>query len=564
MQILINHLGYLPSGYKIAIIEAPAGFDTATICLHHPESKQVVWQGQLDAQGTVDEWRDWYFYRVNFTEFNQPGSYQLSATLGDETLESTPFVISPNLYRRTLLTPLIEYFQQNRCSGETDEWDKSVGFVQSPHKPRVDVHGGWYDASGDWSKYLSHLSYANYLNPQQIPMVVWSLQECLATMPNLGANAPALQSEMLFGADFLVRMQDPDGYFYMTVFDVWSKDKKQREICAYKTQQGIKTPDWQAGYRQGGGMAIAALARAARLGIAGEYNTDDYLNAAIKGFDHLEAHNRDYLDDGEENIIDDYCALMAAVELYQSQAHPRFADAAHKRATQLHNRLSTDEHLQGWLKADQQGERPFSHSAEEGLPMIAMLNYARVMPNASEIVVQEFVSQQLAFWQQISTRVTNPFLYPRQYCKPVSGHKQDQFFFTHDNESGYWWQGENARLASIAAACLRANRELNLPNDLAKVASTFAHQQLHWLLGLNPFSACMVQGFGFNNPFYRADWPGHTGGVCNGITSSLTNERDIALCETDDPMQNWRWGEQWIPHAAWLLLLLTELEKETT
>jgi len=26
---------------------------------------------------------------------------------------------------------------------------------------RVDVHGGWYDASGDRSKYLSHLSYAN-------------------------------------------------------------------------------------------------------------------------------------------------------------------------------------------------------------------------------------------------------------------------------------------------------------------------------------------------------------------------------------------------------------------
>ena len=35
---------------------------------------------------------------------------------------------------------------------------------------RADLHGGWYDASGDVSKYLSHLSYANYMNPQQTPL----------------------------------------------------------------------------------------------------------------------------------------------------------------------------------------------------------------------------------------------------------------------------------------------------------------------------------------------------------------------------------------------------------
>ena len=40
---------------------------------------------------------------------------------------------------------------------------------------KVDVHGGWYDASGDLSKYFSHLSFANYMNPQQIPMIVWNM-----------------------------------------------------------------------------------------------------------------------------------------------------------------------------------------------------------------------------------------------------------------------------------------------------------------------------------------------------------------------------------------------------
>ena len=55
-------------------------------------------------------------------------------------------------------------------------------------------------------------------------------------------------------------MQDPAGYFYITVFDKWTKDLKQREISAYATQDGIKSSDYQAGFREGGGMAIAALA----------------------------------------------------------------------------------------------------------------------------------------------------------------------------------------------------------------------------------------------------------------------------------------------------------------
>ena len=51
----------------------------------------------------------------------------------------------------------------------------------------------------------------------------------------------------------------------MTVFDKWSKDTAQREICAYETQLGHKFDDYQAGYRQGAGVSIAALASAARL-----------------------------------------------------------------------------------------------------------------------------------------------------------------------------------------------------------------------------------------------------------------------------------------------------------
>src|SRR6185312_6526152 len=144
-----------------------------------------------------------------------------------------------------------------------------------------------------------------------------------------------LVDEALHGADFLTRMQDSAGFFYMTVFDGWSLDVDRREICAYVGADGEKTEAYQAAFRQGGGSAIAALARASQLPRDGEKARADYLACAITGFDHLQAHNTDYLDDGVENIIDDYCALLAATELFAATREERFADAANGRAQNL-------------------------------------------------------------------------------------------------------------------------------------------------------------------------------------------------------------------------------------
>jgi len=48
------------------------------------------------------------------------------------------------------------------------------GAAASAHDT-LDLHGGWYDATGDYGKHLSHLSFSNYFNPQQISLTAWSL-----------------------------------------------------------------------------------------------------------------------------------------------------------------------------------------------------------------------------------------------------------------------------------------------------------------------------------------------------------------------------------------------------
>ncbi len=305
------------------------------------------------------------------------------------------------------------------------------------------------------SKYLSHLSYANYLNPQQTPMVVWALLKCrelLAPRQDIdGVNlCKRLNDEALHGADFLCRMQDESGFFYMTLFDKWSKDPAQRELCAYATQQGLKSTSWQAGFRQGGGMAIAALARAARESVSGDFDASRYAEAARRGYLHLREHNLAYLDDGVENIIDDYCALLAAIELTRTLGTEWLAEAR-VRADRLCARQRPHPELGHYWSANEDGSRPYYHAAEAGLPVLALLEYLAIEPDpARQGTAQRIIEQALAAELALCARPGNPFALARQYVKGVDEAPRLSFFMPHHNESGYWWQGENARLASLA------------------------------------------------------------------------------------------------------------------
>ncbi|MCR6555393.1 hypothetical protein NL539_26370, partial [Aeromonas sp. CPF2-S1] len=92
------------------------------------------------------------------------------------------------------------------------------------------------------------------------------------------------------------------------------------------------------------------------------------------------------------------------------------------------------------------------------------------------------------------------------------------------------------------------------------VAMVKAHEIQGVLALENPFNACMLAGHGINNPAYTAGYPNAQGGICNGITSGFDDENEVAFIpeEYQDRLdQNWRWGEQWIPHAAWFALAIS-------
>jgi len=152
-----------------------------------------------------------------------------------------------------------------RSSGEIDRKDRHARFYDDASGREVDARGGWLDASGDFSKFLSHLTYTRMMSPQQIPLCAWAL---MAARPELERRHPELwraqgnrlRDEALFGADFLVRFQDPEGFFYTGIFDALTKNLDERVINA-PLQDSVRTQRWQAAYRHGGGLAIAVPRR---------------------------------------------------------------------------------------------------------------------------------------------------------------------------------------------------------------------------------------------------------------------------------------------------------------
>lgn len=521
------------------------------------------------------------------------GSFHVEVAAGSPS-SSQKFFIGDKALAQKTLGMVLDYFYDDRADkAPVVDWDKSMPVYKSDKK--LDVHGGWYDASGDVSKYLSHLSYANYLNPQQIPLTVWALAFTAERIPTLLSSTSSkakTSAEAAYGADFLVRMLDEQGFFYMTVFDKWGNPLDKRELCAFSGSDGIKSENYQTAFREGGGMAIAGLARVSKLGAKGDYTSEQYLAAAEKAFAHLSekqgiGKSCAYCDDGKENIIDDYTALLAATELYVATGKRDYRMAARDRAQNLSNRLSRD----GYFWSDDAKTRPFWHASDAGLPLVALVRFAEIESavkmaddnndldiwgcpdclscachNMLLMDVLNAIERHYNWLVSITNKVENPFGYARQTYKTNNAIK-DGFFIPHDNESDYWWQGEDARIASLAAAAVYADRALN--GTVADSVRKYAADQLDWILGKNPYATCMMNGIGKKNPEVyngQSEYDATLkGGIANGITGKNTDGSGIAWDDDGvayvgfsslEPWNNWRWIEQWLPHSTWYLMAL--------
>lgn len=557
----LNYAGYDAALPKSLVVESVHPLQGSSWRIVQEGSSVPLLSGKFSAGTRPDDWTSGTssYYRLDFSEIAAPGSYVLRFEENGTTVEQA-FSVSDRALEEYSLAPVLRYFRMDRNTNA----DVSVPVYGS--SARRDVHGGWNDASGDVSKYLSHLSYANYLNPQQIPLTVWALSFAAERIPEAITKTTGDENyasdEALYGADFLLRMLDGEGFFYMTVFDNWGSGS--RTLCAFSGSDGVKSEAYKTAFREGGGMAIAALARVSALKRDGDFSSSEYLAGAKRGLEHLLGVQTIggsclYCDDGKENIIDDYTALLALSEVFAATGESEYLLKARERALHLSERLSES----GYFFSDAARTRPFWHASDAGLPLISLVRYLEIETdgNASKQIL--FAAKKHLSWILSVTDVPeNSFGYARQTYRTGDSIRTG-FFIPHDNESKYWWQGENARIASLSAAVSYAARALSF-SDSSK-AFVFSADQLDWILGKNPYGVSFMEGVGKNNPPAYAGQAGEgmlVGGIANGITGKNVDGsgivwNNVAEAGFFESWQNWRWIEQWLPHSTWFLMALS-------
>ncbi|RAW00916.1 glycoside hydrolase family 9 protein [Pseudochryseolinea flava] len=584
-RVITNHLGYDKFGPKHAVVQGTADDQVNSFRVIDYTSNKEIFSGVPVKTGNVTKWKDWHFWTVDFDDVTTEGVYVLECSTTKGIIRSFPFQIQKEILERNTLSNVVYYFKGQRSSGLLDKADHHVKLEDT--KTTIDAHGGWFDATGDYGKHLSHLSFSTYFNPQQISLTVWSLLKTYAALDARNDVAfkqykRKILDEAMFGADYLVRVKNPKGSFYRSVScpgpekrpedRLISKDNKGYAIKTDETKDnfnpgGVQNVQSQAtyevSYRAGGGMAIASLAMASAYKVSGEFSNAEYLRVAEEAFAFLEKNNVAYCNDRKENIVDDYCALLAATALYQATGKPSYRISAAVRAKKLSTRLVTSGTHKDYWRADD-GDRPFFHASDAGLPVVALTNYLSIASDDERNALLTVIKRSLTFELNVTKEVNNPFGYARQLVQNKGGVKRTNFFFPHDTEASPWWQGENARLASLATAARMAMPLFKDDIAFQKQLNGYAWNQLNWILGLNPYDASMLHGTGRNNIAYMFfgtyQYTNAPGGICNGITGGYDDEDgidwDLSYLKTgkDD---DWRWAEQWLPHASWYLIAIS-------
>jgi hypothetical protein len=589
VQVLVDQVGYETNAPKQAIVATTAHGHPSAFELVDAATGETVLKGDLKAAGQVVAWSGRVFSVADFSAWQKPGRFILrirsvaSDASGPDANSpggsSCAFVINDDILERETLSNVVFYFKGQRASGSFDAADRHLAVPGNPGE-FVDGHGGWYDATGDYGIHLSHQNPTSYFNPQQVPLVAWSLLKSFLVLESrhngsFNEYRRRMLDEGLFGADYLARVKRPNGSFFESITAPGEEKLAQdRQIGNpnWRTQIKLKSTDsteriatadgphaYEASFRAGGGMSIAALALASTMPEDGDFKRAEYLKTAEEAFAFLTAHNRELLNDGVENILDDYCALMAATELYSASHKEEYRTAAGVRALHLVARLTTTGAWRDYWRADS-ATRPFFHPSDAGLPVIALLEYLPIAPASEQESIRQAVERSLRFELSVTEEVNNPFGYARQLVRMGDGKVRTAFFLPHDTEAAPWWQGEDARLASLAAAARMAIPLFQNEPEFQSQLSAYAWDQLHWILGRNPFDTSLLIGSGHGDAAYMFfksyQYTNPPGTIVNGITAALDNEDGIAFNQgyaVTGKDEDWRWTEGWLPHAAWYL-----------
>lgn len=474
--IFVNHLGYLPSSEKIAVVSSTTGLPFELMqLLPEPEKEKLAFKGMLKLTQANDLLSGAHLWEADFSMIHATGTYQLQVPgLG----KSYPFQIMPKLYSHTS-NQALKSFYFHRSGIElpkkyASDWSRpeshtadAIVYQGNEAADQVkSVTGGWYDGNG-MERYVPSGVFAAGMLLQFYEMKPHLLEDGIIGIPEFRNGVPDLLDEVRWELEWLLKMQREDGGIH---HKLTAKESQSNSTNKNDSPLFVMPPSTSAT-----AAACAVLAKASRV-----YQSFDstfaahcfeaselswnYLiqNPEIKSFENPEGFlTKSYSDqdDSDERI-------WAAVELFVSTGDPKYFTVL---------QLLT----------------------EKRVPLLSSAGYwSQVMPLAAGTVVMHPTSfQESKLLREILTDLES-------IADTIVEKTQTNGFRSSLKPTEMLW-GSNGAILQNALILLTAHHV-----DPSQRYLATALDQLHYIMGRNPLSICYVTANGHVSPqnpfhFYR-------------------------------------------------------------
>jgi hypothetical protein len=534
IQVFVNQVGYELAGPKTAVVAAnflPASGTELRAQLLTAQGKSA-WKQKLPCagrirSGTTDDW-GWYFWRADFSKFQQAGVYRIAAQAEGARAESPSFQIERDVLLKETAQSAVDFFFIQRCGFAVPGWHKACHLddAKLPDGGHIDATGGWHSA-GDYNK----LMYENGDGG-----VVFALLTAQASAPeafrrfdrNADDWCDALD-EAEWGAKFVAKMQIPEtggvrNHVHQGPGRNWTKWSAPED----HTDNVIGTADDPV-IQPGEGSSPLVVGGWARLSVLLHHRgvTNDYLDHAVRLWNHASKQGTQV---GSPHL------LLSALEMHRVTGEAAYLDYARRSAESLLSQQVTNGNHRGAFGA--YGE----------LSAGALASFALAHPDSQ---LTPPIKRALADYVIFCVGTArNPFGLCTRSADEADG------FFPPD-------MGNNFQLLMRAWAAAQAYR---VTRDVR--AQVFAADQLDWLLGKNPVGLCMFEGKGtLNPPRYHHRYnsiPGKERGAVPGtIPNGFVREMGLAdrpgfdMSRAGGRAPSYRTSEPWLVHNMWYLLAMS-------
>ena len=544
VKVHVNQVGYERSWPKSLVVETnffPERAVRSELEIVSPEGRQVmrlplVPSGRIN-DGTPDDWGA-YFWRVDFLDLEQPGTYRAVAHVGDARGESPAFLVGEDVLFRETASLGVEFFFVQRCGFDVPGWHGACHLddARLPDGTHIDAVGGWHSA-GDYNK----LMYENGDGG-----VAFALVEAYDAAPEFFAGAdrdgdglPDVLDEAKWGADFVAKMQIPEtGALRKDVSQGPGRNWMKWSPPDVHTDNIVGTDDDPVILPGEGSspLVIGAWVHLAKL-LDERGIENDYRGRAVRLWNHATASGTK----GHGPHL-----LLSAMEMHRATGEQGYLDFA---------RQSVEAMVAGQV-AD--GPRSGAFGSYGEYAAGALASFALVYPDDPlEERIRPALLKYLAFCERTAE---NPFGLGKQMVG------DPEFFF--EPTSSYGHNFELFARAWAATLIFRLTGEMR--------AARFAADQIDWVFGKNPFGLCMFEGEGtVNPPRYHHRYnsiPGHErgavpGAIPNGFVRSAKGLDqpgfDLSRSRKERPHPSYRTSEPWLVHNMWHLLTVSEVSRAT-